>query len=669
MIIHKPLCFLLFLLLLLGFGCHLKSQTFASHQVALTPELNPSRPFNEESLRAQLVARYSTDFKTKEELDGFVDYLVAGKKQTFESNYIYTNLPEVNAYVRRVLNRVIPKRLLDTSLKIYIVRDPELNASVMGDGSVFVNIGFLAGINNEAELAAVLGHEFGHYEARHQMKRYKALLKSKSSMNSAAASAGGVALLSNWMRINKLSRKYIENELESDNYGIQLMRENKFAPAALRSIFTIFQKLEKKHGSLKRANNTSYYFRTHPTNANRVKNVEQQFSPAELDGGEKFFYDSLEFNGIKQRAIDESIHLYFEAKDYSECLEMAYKQHLFYPNDEYYLFYIVECLQRQLKLNEEFYKLNFITWRYDLKIPSFAENDKPRHISTLGDNPPGNEYANTIFYHLTDFVLDINDDELMKIKNKALVKNDTLEFVTNLDALQFFRKKLPNACAICNLVFNKNKISYGTYNKARLSDIEQKYIELSQLRDTIESSKEDFTNSYSIIYSIDSRSILGPYGGLNYELENNLYKGFVNYSGRKEASGANIKLLNNLSYRDESTLRYSCSNLASLFWPKLGNQWYRVKVDLSETDPELLQIMAKQKAKKLFFSNIILKTDINLGVYDEENDYIKCGYTVYCLDIINNSLDYSFRTLYLKDDGSFNALYESINKSYQELIR
>jgi predicted Zn-dependent protease len=146
----------------------ISAQTFASHKVALTQEFKSTNLFNEEAARANLKTRYSSDFKTSEELTNFIDYLLASKKQIFESNYIYTNLPEVSLYVRNILNRVIPKRLLDTSLKVYIVRDPDFNASVLGDGSVFVNIGFLAGIDNEAELAAVLGHEFGHYEARIQ---------------------------------------------------------------------------------------------------------------------------------------------------------------------------------------------------------------------------------------------------------------------------------------------------------------------------------------------------------------------------------------------------------------------------------------------------------------------------------------------------------------------
>jgi hypothetical protein len=492
--------------------------------------------------------------------------------------------------------------------------------------------------------------------------------ESKANLNS-SISTGNSGILASWLSASRLSKQSIANELESDNYGIQLMRENKFAPTSLKSIFTLFQKSEEKSKSIRGNENHGFYFRSHPTNVNRIKNVEKQFTPSELDGGEKFFYDSLEFVTIKKRAIDESINLFFEHKDYINCLEMSFRQHLFYPNDEYYIFYIVECLQRQLKMYDEFYSLNFIMWRYNLKIPLDAENDKPKFIETLGTYPLYHEYVNTVFYHLTDFIFNINDNELQQLRNRNLVKNDTLEFITNMDALQYFKKKLPAACAICNLAFNKNKTSYGAADTSKLGDIEKKYLELNKTKETFQIEKVGFENTYSIIYNIDSWSRLGPYGGLNYAIENNLYQGFLEYSKKKESSGTDIKQLNNLGLRDESYLKHSCSALTWLYWPEKSHQKYRVKINLLEVDPELMQILAKQRAKTLFFTNVVLQTDINVGVYEEDGDYIKCGYTVYKLDVISNTLEYIYSTVYLKNDGSFNALYEAISKGYWELMK
>ena len=48
---------------------------------------------------------------------------------------------------------------------------PHFNAGMFPNGLMLVNTGFLLRIQSEAQLAAVLGHEVGHYVKRHGMKR------------------------------------------------------------------------------------------------------------------------------------------------------------------------------------------------------------------------------------------------------------------------------------------------------------------------------------------------------------------------------------------------------------------------------------------------------------------------------------------------------------------
>lgn len=49
----------------------------------------------------------------------------------------------------------------------HIVRDSKLNAFSIGDGHIFVTEGMLRFVDSEAELAALLSHEFGHHIAGH----------------------------------------------------------------------------------------------------------------------------------------------------------------------------------------------------------------------------------------------------------------------------------------------------------------------------------------------------------------------------------------------------------------------------------------------------------------------------------------------------------------------
>ncbi len=57
--------------------------------------------------------------------------------------------------------------------RTYVLRDSKLNALSIGDGHVFVTEGMLRFVDSEAELAALLAHEFAHHVAGHFCERKK----------------------------------------------------------------------------------------------------------------------------------------------------------------------------------------------------------------------------------------------------------------------------------------------------------------------------------------------------------------------------------------------------------------------------------------------------------------------------------------------------------------
>lgn len=93
--------------------------------------------------------------------------------------------PALNAYLRQVLCRSVgPERC--AAVRIYVVRIPAFNASMMPNGALQIWSGLLLRMRNEAELAAVLDHEFAHFERRHGM----AGLKHARTMTDIASWAG-----------------------------------------------------------------------------------------------------------------------------------------------------------------------------------------------------------------------------------------------------------------------------------------------------------------------------------------------------------------------------------------------------------------------------------------------------------------------------------------------
>ncbi len=59
------------------------------------------------------------------------------------------------------------------SVRIYIVRQADFNASMAPNGLMLVHTGLLLRLRDEAELAGVLAHEFAHFELRHGLEGFK----------------------------------------------------------------------------------------------------------------------------------------------------------------------------------------------------------------------------------------------------------------------------------------------------------------------------------------------------------------------------------------------------------------------------------------------------------------------------------------------------------------
>ena len=69
----------------------------------------------------------------------------------------------VTAYVNQVASKIIPEKLTkEIGFEIKILKHPVPNAFALPHGAVYVHTGFLARMENEAQLAAVLGHEVSH---------------------------------------------------------------------------------------------------------------------------------------------------------------------------------------------------------------------------------------------------------------------------------------------------------------------------------------------------------------------------------------------------------------------------------------------------------------------------------------------------------------------------
>lgn len=79
----------------------------------------------------------------------------------------------VTEYVSEILDLLLQDYPdLRNELRVYTVKSPVVNAFATESGILFVNLGLIAEVENEAQLAYILAHEVIHYEKNHVINQY-----------------------------------------------------------------------------------------------------------------------------------------------------------------------------------------------------------------------------------------------------------------------------------------------------------------------------------------------------------------------------------------------------------------------------------------------------------------------------------------------------------------
>lgn len=147
-----------------------------------------------------------------------------------------------------------------------------INAFALPGGKVFMSRGLAAKMTNEAQLAAVLGHEVGHVTARHINDRYADAMKGQAVLTGLqillGTSDGGVTQLGGQVVELTLMSYGRGQELESDALGMRYMTRAGYDPIGARQVMEI---LAREAGSGKQPELLS----THPHPESRIKQIDQ----------------------------------------------------------------------------------------------------------------------------------------------------------------------------------------------------------------------------------------------------------------------------------------------------------------------------------------------------------------------------------------------------------
>lgn len=194
--------------------------------------------------------------------------------------------PALNAYVRQVLCHSVGDAQC-APLRLYIVRDPSFNAAMMPNGAMMVNSGLLMRVNNEAELATVLAHEFTHFADRHSLRSFRDM-RTKTDIAMLAAFVPYVGGLGQFVAIGAIFDYSRDMEREADVGSIHLIAGVGYAPDASPAIWRqLYDESEARSQARHRRNRESRsgFFSTHPATPERFAYLTDQAHAIGSGGG------------------------------------------------------------------------------------------------------------------------------------------------------------------------------------------------------------------------------------------------------------------------------------------------------------------------------------------------------------------------------------------------
>jgi predicted Zn-dependent protease len=160
-----------------------------------------------------------------------------------------------------------------------VVDVPAVNAFALPGGYVYITRGILPFLDNEAQLAGVLGHEIGHVTARHAAQQYSRstganlglilgsiLVPQAAPLASIGQSGLGLIFLKNGR----------DDESQADALGAQYASRAGWDPDGVRQMLTTLGRIEEQSDR-----GVPNWLATHPAADDRVRRVQDAVSKAE----------------------------------------------------------------------------------------------------------------------------------------------------------------------------------------------------------------------------------------------------------------------------------------------------------------------------------------------------------------------------------------------------
>jgi hypothetical protein len=201
------------------------------------------------------------------------------EEQKLKESRLVIRDPALNDYVRHVLCQTVGEDKCGAA-RIYIVRTAQFNASMAPNGMMQVWTGLLLRMRSEAQLGAVLGHEFAHFEHQHTVKQFRDLKSKTDTMAIFSFLPYGAGLLVNLGIAGSIPSFSRDMEREADLDSVKYLAHSPYSTMAATEIWSQMREEQDAtalaRGTASRKDKNGGFFATHPNSAERVSYLNDE---------------------------------------------------------------------------------------------------------------------------------------------------------------------------------------------------------------------------------------------------------------------------------------------------------------------------------------------------------------------------------------------------------
>lgn len=303
---------------------------------------NPAAPVNALPQTTEAFKFGKVDLELLEEV-GLLD-------KRFEKEGLIYHEPELEAYLDNVGQKVVADKQLENVVwKFHALRDPSPNAVALPNGSIYINTGLLALLEDEGQLAGVLAHEAIHVSRRHGYLQNRSVRKKVLAINifstiatwnpvggAAGAAINAIANISPFILVLSIFGYSRELEKEADLQGLKNVTAAGYAPEEMANSFRMLQKdIDGEQ--------LSSFYNDHPKLQDRIGYISSSIDPAAAklteDQSKKAKTDYLAVTELVDR---HDIELAIQAERFRSAVFISQKLVDFHPDSSANVYYLAE---------------------------------------------------------------------------------------------------------------------------------------------------------------------------------------------------------------------------------------------------------------------------------------------------------------------------------------